>query len=113
MAKEETIPMQKNSANLQQRMDSEEENFLSLRLNLLTTRFMLNSRGETMRNPMRPPAPMRAPARGLERGELIGLVLDCQMKDQGRIEDKKEGSIEVTNLFTQAVELNWSIKIGA
>ena len=51
------MPMQKNSVKLQQRMDSKQEDFSNLRLNLSITRSMLN------------------PLLSLEKRNGLGLVL--------------------------------------
>ena len=76
--------MQKNGVKVQQRMDSKQEDFLNLRLNLSLTRSMIN--------------PLLAiDIRRTGIGDQIGLVL----------------MQKVVNGLTQAVHLNWNFKIGA
>ena len=84
------MPMQKNGVKMHQRMDSKKEDFLSLRLNLSMTKFMLN--------------PTEFPTRIGLMELMIGLVLNIL---------KSLVKEEVTILLTQAVKLNWNYKIGA
>ena len=65
--------MQKNCVKMHQRMDSKQEDFLNLRLNLSMTKFMLNPRQFPSFNPIQGQA-CPSPSDAIE--ETIGLVLD-------------------------------------
>ena len=82
------MPLQKNGVKMHQRMDSKQEDFLNLRLNLSMTKFMLNPRE----------FPSFNQKSFHPEGFLNGLVFY---------------KVAEAILFTQAVEMNWNFKIGA